>query len=73
LSDNEVFCRFVRLHDNRGVIPMDVYRAIKTMRAVRQYTDQSVDDAIVTRILEAGRWSGSSKNATQSRLFYTHY
>ncbi len=41
---------------------MDIYRAIKTMRAVRQYTDQSVGEEIITRILEAGRWSGSSKN-----------
>ena len=41
---------------------MDVYRAIKTMRAVRQYTDQSVADEIIARILEAGRWAGSSKN-----------
>lgn len=41
---------------------MDVYRAIKTMRAVRQYTEQSVDDEIITRILEAGRWAGSAKN-----------
>ena len=41
---------------------MDVYRAIKTMRAVRQYTDQSVGDEIITRILQAGRWAGSAKN-----------
>jgi nitroreductase len=41
---------------------MDVYRAIKTLRAVRQYTDQGVGDEIIMRILEAGRWSGSSKN-----------
>lgn len=41
---------------------LDVYRAIKTLRAVRQYSDQSVGDEIITRILEAGRWAGSSKN-----------
>ena len=41
---------------------MDAYRAIKTMRAVRQYTDQSVGEEIIARILEAGRWAGSSKN-----------
>lgn len=41
---------------------MDIYRAIKTMRAVRQYTEQSIGDEIITRILEAGRWAGSAKN-----------
>jgi len=41
---------------------MDVYHAIKTLRAVRQYTDQSIGDEIITRILEAGRWAGSAKN-----------
>ncbi len=41
---------------------MDVYHAIKTLRAVRQYTEQSIGDEIITRILEAGRWAGSSKN-----------
>ena len=41
---------------------MDTFRAIKTLRAVRQYTDQPIDDAIITRILDAGRWAGSSKN-----------
>ena len=41
---------------------MDIFHAIKTLRAVRQYTAQSVGDEIITRILEAGRWAGSSKN-----------
>jgi nitroreductase len=41
---------------------MQVYHAIKTLRAVRQYTDQSVGDEIIARILQAGRWAGSSKN-----------
>jgi len=41
---------------------MDTFRAIKTLRAVRQYANQPIDDAIITRILDAGRWAGSSKN-----------
>ncbi len=41
---------------------MEVYRAIRTLRAVRQYTDQPLDEDIITRILEAGRWAGSAKN-----------
>jgi len=32
------------------------------MRAVRQFLNREVGDGIVDRILEAGRWSGSSKN-----------
>lgn len=41
---------------------MDAYTAITTLRAIRQYRDAQVDDAIITRILEAGRWAGSAKN-----------
>lgn len=41
---------------------MDMYSAIKTLRSVRQYRDASVDDAIISRILDAGRWAGSAKN-----------
>ena len=41
---------------------MNIYQTIKTMRAVRQYTDQPVGDELITRILEAGRWTGSAKN-----------
>ncbi|MFO7166920.1 MAG: nitroreductase family protein [Chloroflexota bacterium] len=41
---------------------MDVATAIRTLRSVRQYRDAPVDDATITRILEAGRWAGSAKN-----------
>ena len=41
---------------------MDVTNAIRTLRSVRQYRDEPIDDAVITRILEAGRWSGSAKN-----------
>ena len=41
---------------------MDVYSALRTVRAVRQYTEQRIDEQIITQILEAGRWAGSSKN-----------
>lgn len=42
---------------------LEVYRAIKTMRAVRQFAEREVSNESMERILEAGRWSGSSKNA----------
>jgi len=39
-----------------------VFRAIRTMRAVRQFIEKKVDDETVTQVLEAGRWAGSAKN-----------
>ncbi len=47
---------------------MNIFEAIKSLRAVRQYTDQPVGEEIVTRILEAGRWAGSSKNTQPWRF-----
>lgn len=41
---------------------MDVWEAIRTKRAVRQYTDQPLPDEVIERILDAGRRSQSSKN-----------
>jgi nitroreductase len=41
---------------------MDTFEAIRTIRAVRQYAPRPVPDEVVTRILEAGRLTGSSKN-----------
>jgi nitroreductase len=36
--------------------------ALKRVRSVRQYADRAVDEAIILRILDAGRWAGSAKN-----------
>jgi nitroreductase len=47
---------------------MDVRNAIRTMRAVRQFTDEKVDDETIKRILNAGRWAGSSKNTQPWRF-----
>lgn len=42
---------------------MDTLEAIRTLRSVRDFdTTRAVSDEIITRILKAGRWSGSSKN-----------
>jgi nitroreductase len=41
---------------------MDVFEAIKTMLAVRDYQPQSIPDAVLSRILEAARLTGSSRN-----------
>lgn len=41
---------------------MDTLEAIRTIRSVRDFEARDVPDEIITRILNAGRWSGSSKN-----------
>jgi len=41
---------------------MEVSAAIRTLLAVRSYKDKPVPDAVVRRILEAGRMSGSASN-----------
>jgi nitroreductase len=41
---------------------MDAYKTITTLRAVRHFTDQPLSEETLTRILQAGRWSGSAKN-----------
>lgn len=39
-----------------------VYDAVKGLRVVRHFLDRQVSDADLDAILEAGRWTGSSKN-----------
>jgi nitroreductase len=41
---------------------MDVFEATRTLLAVRSYRDQPVPDAVVRRIVEAGRLTGSGMN-----------
>ncbi len=40
----------------------DRYRAIKRLRAVRSFTDDPVDRETLDAVLDAARWTGSSKN-----------
>jgi nitroreductase len=42
---------------------MDVFDAIRTLLAIRQYQDRAVPEATVQRIVEAGRLTGSAMNA----------
>ena len=42
--------------------PMEVFEAIRTLLAVRSYQDKAVPDAVVRRIVEAGRLTGSGLN-----------
>lgn len=47
---------------------MNAYLAVVSKREVREYTDQSVPEDIVTKILQAGRAAGSSKNTQPWRF-----
>jgi nitroreductase len=47
---------------------MDAYLVAVSKREVREYTDRSVPEDVVTKILEAGRASGSSKNTQPWRF-----
>jgi nitroreductase len=41
---------------------VDAYRCLRTLRAVRNFGSEPLPAEAVTRILQAGRWSGSAKN-----------
>jgi len=41
---------------------MDVFEAVRTLLAVRNYKDTPIPDAVVRRIVEAGRLTGSGMN-----------
>ncbi len=41
---------------------MDTFEAIRTIRAVRQFEARPVPAEVITRVLNAGRLTGSSKN-----------
>lgn len=44
---------------------MQVYDAIRTMLAVRSYADKAIPAEVVTRIVQAARLTGSSRNRQQ--------
>ena len=41
---------------------MEAYQLLLSLRAVRHFTDRAVPDAVLERILQAARWTGSAKN-----------
>jgi nitroreductase len=51
--------------ENCKEVHMQVFEAIKTLLAVRDYQQKPVPDEIVARILEAGRVTGSAMNRQQ--------
>jgi nitroreductase len=51
------------MNEPRGTrTPMDVFGAVRTLLAVRSYRDTPIPDAVVQRIVEAGRLTGSGMN-----------
>jgi nitroreductase len=40
----------------------DLYKAILSLRTVREFADEPVSEESLQRILQAGRWAGSAKN-----------
>lgn len=48
---------------------MDTYLAVASKRDRRDYADRPVPDAVVTRILDAGRLAGSAGNRQPWRFF----
>jgi len=47
---------------------MDAYKAIISKRDTRSYADRPIPDEVLTRILQAGRMAGSSKNSQPCRF-----
>ena len=46
----------------------DVWVVMSTARAIRRFTDEPVDDATLTRCLEAATWAPSGANAQAWRF-----
>jgi nitroreductase len=55
----------VTLSFTKKEVIMEVFEAIKTMLAVREYQPQPIPYAVLMRILEAARLTGSSRNRQQ--------
>lgn len=47
---------------------MTPYEAIISKRDIRDYTDEPIPDAVLERVLQAGRMGGSAKNREVNRL-----
>ncbi len=47
---------------------MDAYSAVVAKREVREYTDRPVSEDVLTKILQAGRTTGSAKNSQPWRF-----
>src|SRR2546426_10803069 len=65
LCEDDISAGRRRNMTNRASDPqasMDVFEAVRTLLAVRSYQDKPLPDAVVRRIVEAGRLTGSAMN-----------
>jgi len=46
----------------------ELTKFLRNLRAVRDYTSQPIDDAVLRNIVEIGRWSGSSSNSQPTEI-----
>jgi nitroreductase len=46
----------------------DVWEVLATSRSIRRFTDEAVDDAVLTRCLEAATWAPNGANAQSWRF-----
>ena len=51
---------------------MDTFKVIVTHRAVRHFLPRPVPHDVIMRILQAGRWAGSSKNTQPWHFIVVH-
>ncbi len=51
---------------------MEVFEAVRTLLAVRRYQDKLVPDAVIRRIVEAGRLTGSGMNQQPWHFIVIH-
>ncbi|HEU5318878.1 MAG TPA: nitroreductase [Chloroflexota bacterium] len=48
--------------------PKPVVRALRSMRAVRRFSEREIPQEVVEKILDVGRWTGSAKNTQPWRV-----
>jgi nitroreductase len=46
----------------------DKIRFLRSLRAVREYTPEPIDEAVLRDIVEVGRWAGSSSNSQPTEV-----
>lgn len=59
----------VVFHDKKGIMIMDFLSLASSRYSVRSYDDRPVPDAVLARILEAGRLAPTAKNLQPQRIF----
>ena len=53
-------------------MPNEVYEAVRTVLAVREYQDREIPDEVLRRIVDAGRLTASARNAQPWHFVVVH-